>query len=827
MLALSKWNNVLGSLAILTAFALVEGLSQPAFAQTTVISFEQSEDASFVPTLIPDPAPLGVRDPDFYFIGFSGGPDTGYQDNPDVGSTIAPIADAPNNSTNSGAVVNWGVASFDPHPDTRSQEARNTGSWFIDDGPGGLDIEAGTVPTCTGPSVNDCDPAPVSGNQMAGFGGWMEGGQGYKYGGVMDLDNSQDFQLDSFWYANRGNGPPRLQVEYYDTDDTTLLGVNTFAEGTDMRDDASEPTVATWGDRWIGVAEDFQPKFQQFTPTAQFQGVALGKVIFRSFSDGYRTEAPFFDNLWNGDTPQAHPPGPGGHGTFFLDDISITAGGSSFNPNGYTRISFEADSTGPEAIPLCQGCAGGFPDADGDSPVGAYANGVITSITNDTAASSILKINHGPGGQGTAAPGLNSVPGQYSDTEPDPVHGYQFLLSQAGAAGNHSVTIDLENGPGYSFEGLSFAYRGGGKPRLRVQYYDTSENLIGENTWSTPDDPNDFGLGLGQFDGFRPEFQAITMPEASVFQGVALSKITIISEAPNPASQGATFSVDDILLKAGGSAFVEPGDFRISFEASEGFSNTAGDEVTGAFPAGVVSSWSSGGVGSDQLQIDQGFADGQGFTDPFSAPDLDPLSGEQFALSQPIGSGEHVITMDLENSATLSLDSFYHYYRGSTPHTLTVEYFDLNELSLGSDVYNGGVDPNDPDDGLMQPGDLPKWEQVTPTAAFLNKALSKVIFTSEHNGGLGAAFALDDIVLSIVTAQDGDFDLDGDVDGNDFLVWQRTDGTPGGLTLWQNNYGTGVLAAAGTSAVPEPASLTLVLLGLAAIGRRSRRPAAR
>ena len=561
MLSRFKWNIVLGSLAILTAFALVDGLSQPADAQTTLISFEQAEGFP-APTLVPDMAPGGIRDPLWNYTGIAGGTNTGYPLHPN-----GPVPDKPLFPTNAGAVANWGVASVSWDPSvTNGNIARQVGSWFIDDGPGGIDLLAGSVPSCTGPDVNNCDPAPVSGDAMGAFGWGMEGGVSYKYAGVMDLDNTQDFQLDSFWYANRGNGPPRLQVEYYDTDDTTLLGVNTFAEGTDMRDDAGEPTVATWGDRWIGVAEDFQPKFQQFTPTSAFEGVALGKVIFRSFSDGHRTESPFFDNLWNGDTPSAPPPtGPGGHGMFFLDDISITAGGSSFNPNGYTRISFEADSTGPEAIPLCQDCAGGFPDADGTAledgggPTFSMSNGVVTSITNNAFANAQLKINHGPGGQGTAAPGLNSVAGQYSDTEPDPVHGYQFLLSQDGANGSHSVTIDLENGPGYSFEGLSFAYRGGGKPRLRVQYFDTNENLIGENTWSTPDDPNDFGLGLGQFDGFRPEFQAITMPDNSLFQGVALSKITIISEPPNPASQGATFSVDDILLKAGGSVFCRTG----------------------------------------------------------------------------------------------------------------------------------------------------------------------------------------------------------------------------------------------------------------------------
>ena len=127
MHSLSKYHVLLGGIVLVAAVAIAGLSSQPASAQTTVISFEQSEGFP-APVLIPDMAPGGVRDPDFYFIGFAGGNNTGYQDNPDPGSTIAPIADAPNFSTNGGAVTNWGVASYDPDPGTLSQEARNTGT---------------------------------------------------------------------------------------------------------------------------------------------------------------------------------------------------------------------------------------------------------------------------------------------------------------------------------------------------------------------------------------------------------------------------------------------------------------------------------------------------------------------------------------------------------------------------------------------------------------------------------------------------------------------------------------------------------------------------
>jgi hypothetical protein len=62
-------------------------------------------------------------------------------------------------------------------------------------------------------------------------------------------------------------------------------------------------------------------------------------------------------------------------------------------------------------------------------------------------------------------------------------------------------------------------------------------------------------------------------------------------------------------------------------------------------------------------------------------------------------------------------------------------------------------------------------------------------------------------VLSVVAEQAGDFDLDGDVDGRDFLVWQRNPSV-GNLADWHANYGMGALTAAST-AVPEPGCLAL------------------
>ena len=59
----------------------------------------------------------------------------------------------------------------------------------------------------------------------------------------------------------------------------------------------------------------------------------------------------------------------------------------------------------------------------------------------------------------------------------------------------------------------------------------------------------------------------------------------------------------------------------------------------------------------------------------------------------------------------------------------------------------------------------------------------------------------------------GDFDFDGDVDGPDFLAWQREQNL-GSLDDWQTNFGTTTVLASTTVTVPEPTSLVLSLFAL-------------
>lgn len=113
--------------------------------------------------------------------------------------------------------------------------------------------------------------------------------------------------------------------------------------------------------------------------------------------------------------------------------------------------------------------------------------------------------------------------------------------------------------------------------------------------------------------------------------------------------------------------------------------------------------------------------------------------------------------------------------------------------------------------------------------------------TISYVGSSGFGSAGNDVVLNLVAAApaSADFDNDGDVDGNDFLVWQRNFGTTGDAVLEDGDAnGDGVVngsdlavwaerfaapLAATKLVVPEPAGGVLivgVLLGLSYFGNR-------
>jgi hypothetical protein len=71
------------------------------------------------------------------------------------------------------------------------------------------------------------------------------------------------------------------------------------------------------------------------------------------------------------------------------------------------------------------------------------------------------------------------------------------------------------------------------------------------------------------------------------------------------------------------------------------------------------------------------------------------------------------------------------------------------------------------------------------------------------------AYSVSTLVLHAAAGTPGDFDQDGDVDGRDFLVWQRNSAV-GDLADWQANYGAG--GASSSTAVPEPGVVVFCVL---------------
>ena len=98
--------------------------------------------------------------------------------------------------------------------------------------------------------------------------------------------------------------------------------------------------------------------------------------------------------------------------------------------------------------------------------------------------------------------------------------------------------------------------------------------------------------------------------------------------------------------------------------------------------------------------------------------------------------------------------------------------------------------------------------------------------------GSGATFesamftGMGTLTVSSLGTVSGDYDGDGDVDGRDFLVWQRggspTPFSAGDLVAWQTTYGTVPPPVSAVTAVPEPTGLVLLLMGSLFVGSRRR-----
>ncbi len=163
---------------------------------------------------------------------------------------------------------------------------------------------------------------------------------------------------------------------------------------------------------------------------------------------------------------------------------------------------------------------------------------------------------------------------------------------------------------------------------------------------------------------------------------------------------------------------------------------------------------------------------------------------------------------------------------GGSPNNITIGYTDGDTLKLRVD-YHGGTDTIDVTYALNGGTPVSVYSGTGIDGQFgdvITSSVEVLVFKFGNSTPTQTVAAIDNWSLGeLASGTPGDFDVDGDVDGADFLIWQRGESPLGGtsaeLADWQNNYGPNPLVGA-TSAVPEPSCMLLMLTSTALLGLR-------
>jgi T5SS/PEP-CTERM-associated repeat protein len=185
-------------------------------------------------------------------------------------------------------------------------------------------------------------------------------------------------------------------------------------------------------------------------------------------------------------------------------------------------------------------------------------------------------------------------------------------------------------------------------------------------------------------------------------------------------------------------------------------------------------------------------------------------------------------TLRSKNGGKVFVDGRLNFIGGNGTLDLELGRFaDAAQIQVGRQMVVGGNLQLSLESGFI-PDSQAELKIVTTSlgivGSFANVANGQRLSTSDGLGsfivnyGPESPFNPAHVVLSgFSMGVPGDFDHDGDVDGNDLLVWQRggspTPLSPADLAAWRANFGASG-AAATSSAVPEPSAGALLLCGL-------------
>jgi formylglycine-generating enzyme len=116
--------------------------------------------------------------------------------------------------------------------------------------------------------------------------------------------------------------------------------------------------------------------------------------------------------------------------------------------------------------------------------------------------------------------------------------------------------------------------------------------------------------------------------------------------------------------------------------------------------------------------------------------------------------------------------------------------------------------------------DLPTADRGNRGGSFLNFSENFLSVSYRRMGNPTAELINVGFRVASSVSANGDYNTDGRIDASDYVVWRKFVGSHAEYSTWRGHFGGGIGTA---SAVPEPASITLIVLAAACRGSRRRK----